>query len=120
VVSFAPGAAALADSGTAEVRHLAAAVHPGPNTTFDVAAHAPASGDDPSAARRLSLDRALAVRAALIAVGVPAANVYLRALGAPPPAQADLADRATITVMGMAGAAAAPSQKPLAQQAKPP
>ncbi len=78
-------------------------------TSFEVAAYAPVTGGDASSARRLSLARALAVRSALVGVGVPAAAIYVRALGPPPAGQADAADRAVVTVMGVNEAQAAPA-----------
>lgn len=46
-----------------------------------IRAYAPATGDDGRAARRLSLDRALAVRRQLIEAGLGAARIDLLALG---------------------------------------
>lgn len=81
-----------------------------PTTTFEVAAYAPAAGGDASSARRLSLARALAIRSALVSAGVPAASIYMRALGAPPASEAGTPNRAVITVMGANGSAGAPEQ----------
>jgi outer membrane protein OmpA-like peptidoglycan-associated protein len=67
------------------VKALVAAAPPAETTSFNVVAYATGTADDPSAARRLSLSRALAVRSALIASGVPSTRIYVRALGAPPP-----------------------------------
>ena len=50
-------------------------------TTFNVLAYAPGKADDPSTARRISLSRAMAVRSALVADGVPSARIFVRALG---------------------------------------
>lgn len=44
-------------------------------------AYAPGKPDDPSTARRISLSRAMAVRSALVADGVPSARIFVRALG---------------------------------------
>jgi outer membrane protein OmpA-like peptidoglycan-associated protein len=49
--------------------------------TFNVLAYAAGSPNDPSAARRLSLSRALAVRSALMADGVASSRIFVRALG---------------------------------------
>jgi len=120
-VAFAPGDAALSAEARSALTALVKAAHPTPDTTFEVAARAPGTGDDASAARRLSLARALAIRSALVADGVPAANVYMRALGAPPPAAAADADRASITVMGEAAPApAATAAQSAPQQASKP
>ena len=48
---------------------------------IDVVATAAGSADDPSTPRRLSLSRALAVRAVLINEGIPSTRIYPRALG---------------------------------------
>ncbi len=61
-------------------------------------AYAAGSPQNPSAPRRLSLARALSVRAALQAGGVPAGRIYLRAMGAA--VGAGPADRAEILVSG--------------------
>ncbi|HJS87382.1 MAG TPA: hypothetical protein VJ779_18165, partial [Acetobacteraceae bacterium] len=58
---------------------------------------------DASAARRLSLARALAVRAALTGAGVPADRITMRALGSPPAEQASAANMAIVTVTGTSG-----------------
>ena len=61
---------------------------------FNVLAYAPGKPDDPSTARRVSLSRAMAVRSALIADGVPSARIFVRAMGAQagdgPPDRVDL------------------------------
>ena len=67
---------------------------PSDATTFNVLAYAPGKPDDPSTARRVSLSRAMAVRSALIADGVPSARIFVRAMGAQagdgPPDRVDL------------------------------
>ena len=86
-VTFGAGSADLNPATDAAVRALAKAT-PADRTTFNVAAHAAPTLDDPSTARRLSLSRALAVRAALIESGVASPHIYVRALGGtekPPP-----------------------------------
>ncbi|MDE2463110.1 MAG: OmpA family protein [Alphaproteobacteria bacterium] len=55
-------------------------------------------GDTSSAARRLSLERALAVRQALIADGVPAERIDVRALGGVPASDHGATDRVDIFV----------------------
>lgn len=49
---------------------------------FNILSYAAGSPEDPSAARRLSLSRALAVRSALLADGVASSRIFVRALGA--------------------------------------
>ena len=46
-----------------------------------VIAQAPAAGVEPSFARRLSLERALSVKSALIAGGLPATRIDVRPMG---------------------------------------
>ncbi len=78
-LSFAPGSADLpANAGSA----LRPFCHEGGMISID--AHAPPNPTDPSAAMRLSLSRALAVKAVLAACGVPVQNIVPRAMGAAP------------------------------------
>jgi outer membrane protein OmpA-like peptidoglycan-associated protein len=63
------------------IKELAAKAPAGDETTFNVKAYSPGKPDDPSTARRISLSRAMAVRAALIADGVQSARIFVRALG---------------------------------------
>ncbi len=109
-VGFAPGQSDLAAPEAGAVARLGREAPRTDATRIEVVAYAPASGGDASSARRLSLARALAVRAALVGAGVPAASIYVRALGVPPVDQAGAADAAIVTVMGTSGAAAAPKQ----------
>lgn len=51
----------------------------------NVFAYAKAVPDDPSTPRRLSLSRALAARAVLIAGGIPSPRIYVRAMGGADP-----------------------------------
>ena len=70
-----------------------------PASTLTVTAYAGGSPDDPSTPRRLSLSRALAARAVLITEGIPSVRIFVRALGAGSPAQADgPPDRVDLTV----------------------
>jgi len=75
-IEFAAGSAAL-PAGTA------AAIAPYCHSAARIGINARAAGeaDDPSVAMRLSLQRAMAVRDALTACGVPAQNIIPRALG---------------------------------------
>jgi len=76
-ILFAPGSATLPAGAAASLKPWCAA--PGP---IAIDAHAPADPADASAAMRLSLARALAVRDALTACGVPGTEILPRALGA--------------------------------------
>ena len=110
-------AAGQSDLAAAEADALTALAHDTPRgdtTSFEVAAYAAATAGDASTARRLSLARALAIRTVLVGAGVPAASIYVRALGAPHPDQAADADRAVVTVMGVNGA---PASRPTPRQA---
>nr|WP_294511978.1 OmpA family protein [uncultured Rhodopila sp.] len=81
-LTFAPGASDLSPDSTASIKELTEAAPPGDSTTFNVQAYAPGTPDDPSTARRISLSRAMAVRSALVADGIPSARIFVRALGA--------------------------------------
>jgi outer membrane protein OmpA-like peptidoglycan-associated protein len=80
-LTFAPEQSDLSPESSASIRQLTAAAPGGDSTTFNVLAYAPAKADDPSTARRISLSRAMAVRGALVADGVPSARIFVRALG---------------------------------------
>ncbi len=80
----------------AAVRALAHTGPPFAATTFTVTAYAAGNADDPSTPRRLSLDRALAVRSVLIAEGIPSTRIYVKALGASMPPGDAPADRVEI------------------------
>jgi outer membrane protein OmpA-like peptidoglycan-associated protein len=104
-LTFAPEQSDLSPDSSASIKQLATSVPPGDDTTYNVQAYAPGKPDDPSTARRVSLSRAMAVRAALVASGVPSARIFVRALGeqfgdGPP-------DRVDIAVNGAPGTAAA-------------
>jgi outer membrane protein OmpA-like peptidoglycan-associated protein len=80
-LTFAPGESSLSPDSSASIKQLTQAAPPGDATTFNVLAYAPGKPDDPSTARRISLSRAMAVRSALVADGVPSARIFVRALG---------------------------------------
>ncbi|HET6607739.1 MAG TPA: OmpA family protein [Rhodopila sp.] len=79
-LTFTTGQSDLSPDSAASIKQFAAAT--GGTATFNVQAYAPGDKDDPSSARRLSLARAMAVRTALVADGVPSARIFVRALGA--------------------------------------
>jgi outer membrane protein OmpA-like peptidoglycan-associated protein len=109
-LTFAPGESDLSPESSASIKQLTAATPLGDMTTFNVLAYAPGKADDPSTARRISLSRAMTVRSALVADGVPSARIFVRALGeqygdGPP-------DRVDLSVMGAnapAGTATVPT-----------
>jgi hypothetical protein len=80
VLQFADGDDALPGNAAAALRPVCAAAKSAGFVAID--AYAPADIDDPSAAMRLSLSRAFAVRDALTVCGVPAIHIIPRADGA--------------------------------------
>ena len=78
-VTFGPGRSDMTAATSDAVRALARAS--GKIPSYSVTGLAAGSGDDPSAARRLSLARGLAIRALLINEGVASTRIYVRALG---------------------------------------
>jgi outer membrane protein OmpA-like peptidoglycan-associated protein len=80
-LTFAPDESDLSPESTAFIKQLTASAPLGDDSTFNVQAYAPGKPDDPSTARRISLSRAMAVRSALVADGVPSARIFVRALG---------------------------------------
>lgn len=97
-VLFPPNVSTLAPADAGAIAKLAKSTPETDATSFTVLAYAAGSPQNPSAPRRLSLARALSVRAALQAGGVPAGRIYLRAMGAA--VGAGPADRAEILVSG--------------------
>lgn len=79
-ITFGPGREELNPATEAALRGLARSLRGGTGGV-NVLAYAAGSPDDPSTARRLSLQRALATRAVLINEGVASSRIYPRALG---------------------------------------
>jgi len=98
---FPPGKASLTAAETASITALVRASPQTDATTFSVLAYAAGSPQNPSAARRLALARALAVHDALRAAGVPGSRIFLRAVG--PPTGSGTPDRALLRVSAAAG-----------------
>jgi outer membrane protein OmpA-like peptidoglycan-associated protein len=94
-LTFAPEQSDLSPESADSIKQLTASAPPGNDTIFNVQAYAPGKADDPSTARRVSLSRAMAVRSALVADGVPSARIFVRALGEQygdgPPDRVDIA-----------------------------
>jgi outer membrane protein OmpA-like peptidoglycan-associated protein len=88
------------DTGIDHLVHGDQTTAPTPDSaSYTVTSYAPGTPEDASAPRRLSLARALAIRASLIAKGVASVRIYVRALGPTSPGFADgPADRADIVV----------------------
>ncbi len=78
-ISFTAGAADLPPGIIAQLKPFCAKLAPGGPITID--AYAAADPSDPSAAPRLSLARAFALRDALMACGIPSASIIARADG---------------------------------------
>jgi len=78
VVTFPAGSAALPGNAGAALQPFCAAK----GATLIIDAYASGDPSDPSAAMRLSMSRAFALRQALTACGVPGANIIPRADGA--------------------------------------
>ena len=97
-VTFGNDRSELNPASETALKQFADKAPKGESASINVLSYAAGNPDDPSAARRLSLSRALAVRSVLMAEGIPSARIYVRALGATsgdgPP------DRVDVTVMG--------------------
>ena len=81
-VLFAGGGSTIDDSNKPALRSIAAQVRAEERTRLQLKAYASAQDSSASAARRLSLSRALAVRSFLIESGVNSTRIDVRALGA--------------------------------------
>ncbi len=97
-ITFGPGGSDLNPATLAAVQGLAARAVANPALIVQITAWAPSPADDPSTARRLSLDRALAARAVMIQAGVVSDRIRAVAKGALDIGQAS-ADRADITLV---------------------
>jgi len=98
-LTFSKDQSDLSPDSAASIKQLVQNAPQTDTVSYNVLAYASGDPDDPSVARRLSLARAIAVRAALMAYGVPSTRIYLRALGSQsggggPP------DRVAIDVLG--------------------
>lgn len=92
-VTFGAGTSTLNPASVAALQQLAARVKARPGTPLDLTATAAGTPDDPSTARRLSLERGLAVRAVLLNAGLASTQIYVRAMGTSgPPGPPDRVD----------------------------
>ncbi len=80
-IAFGPGTADMNPAMLAAIRVVAARAVAHPAEQLSVTAWAPGTTDDPSTPRRLSLDRALSVRAVLINAGVVSDRIRTVAKG---------------------------------------
>ncbi len=87
----------IKDSDEAALRSIAARINAEERTRLQLRAYASAQDTSASAARRLSLSRALAVRSFLIESGVNSTRIDVRALGAK--SESGPADRVDLVVM---------------------
>jgi outer membrane protein OmpA-like peptidoglycan-associated protein len=80
-LEFAPKSTDLPDATAGTLQRLAAVMTKDPVLRLKFSAYASGSTDDPVAARRLSLQRALKLRQALVALGISSLRVDILALG---------------------------------------
>jgi len=80
-LSFTEGSADIGEDAKASLRELAKSLMSDGNARVQLLAYASSGGESASRARRLSLSRALAVRAFLIDQGVRSTRMDVRALG---------------------------------------
>jgi outer membrane protein OmpA-like peptidoglycan-associated protein len=80
-VLFSAGAADLPDSAKPELDALVQRLGSNDEARLQLVAHASGSGDQANEARRISLQRALAVRSYLIEHGIASTRMDVRALG---------------------------------------
>ena len=80
-LTFASGSAELSEAAKQELRGLAKGLAQDSSSRVQLLAYAADAGDGASRARRLSLSRALAVRAFLIDQGIRSTRMDVRALG---------------------------------------
>jgi outer membrane protein OmpA-like peptidoglycan-associated protein len=108
-LTFTPDQSDLTPDSAAAIKQLTGQITASDSTTYNIRAYAHGKPDDPSTARRLSLSRAMAVRAALVADGVPSPRIFVRALGAQSGDPSDTApvDRVDLDVEGATTAQAA-------------
>ncbi|MGE0225385.1 MAG: OmpA family protein [Acetobacteraceae bacterium] len=97
-LTFPAGATELTQADNAAIKRFAGEAAASESASFNVMAYAAGQPDDPSTARRLSLSRALAVRTALMAEGIPSTRIYVRALGSQ--AGQGPADRVDVSALG--------------------
>jgi len=80
-VRFAQGRSEIPPEGQDQLNTIASQLASNPKLRLQLVAYASGTGEDAVAARRLSLARAVQMRSYLIAKGVPAVRMDVRALG---------------------------------------
>lgn len=98
-LSFDGGSAALSDVARQELDRLASTMAGSEAQRLQVVAYASSQGNNTSAARRLSLSRALAVRSYLIDKGIRSTRIDVRAMGTPEGAAGGPADRVDLVLV---------------------
>lgn len=83
-IEFAPSSAILPDSATATLKPFCTS-----KSRIPVLAYAPANTTNPGMAMQLSMERAFAIRSALISCGVPAQNIIPESASGAPGASGD-------------------------------
>ena len=106
-LTFDSEKADIKPDAAAAITALVRAIPVHETVSVNVAAYAAGRSDDPSTARRLSLSRGMAVRAALIDGGIPSTQIYVRALGVAAP-DGGAADRVLLSVARTGVVSAAP------------
>lgn len=97
-LTFDPAATDLSTASIDAIKRFVGTAPNADSVSYNVLAYAAGKADDASVARRLALSRALAVRSALVAEGIPSSRIYVRALGAQ--AGGGPADRVDISLLG--------------------
>lgn len=100
-IQFGPGASDLPETAEPSIQELAGLMAREPSLRLQLLAFATGTKETASQARRLSLNRALAVRGALIDAGVRSTRIDVRALGNK--TEESPADRVDILVMQRGG-----------------
>jgi len=105
-IVFAAGKSELTPDSVTALSAFARQLPAGETISFDLRAYAAGAAEDPSTPRRLALERALAIRGALMADGISSSRIFVRAMGAPAANDSGPADRVDVSVMGLASASA--------------
>jgi len=98
-LSFDGGSAALSEAARQELDRLATTMAGSEAQRLQVVAYAASQDKNTSAARRLSLSRALAVRSYLIDKGIRSTRIDVRAMGTPEGAGSGPADRVDLVLV---------------------
>jgi outer membrane protein OmpA-like peptidoglycan-associated protein len=97
-VTFGKGRSDFNPATKAALVNLAQSGVADPTIVYNLYAHAPGTAEDTSTPRRLSLERALMVRSALINAGIGSIRIYVHAMGANGLTETAPADRVDIAL----------------------